>query len=57
MSVYHSYLKLISLSHIFALIDACGRKQLLKFHLAVKIDLVEIVNYLKLFQLGISFAI
>ena len=31
----------------FALIDICAGKQLLIFHLAVKVDLVEVVYYLK----------
>ena len=32
---------------LIALIDACARKQLFKFHLTVKIDLVEVVFYLE----------
>ena len=47
MFVSRSYVKSISPSLLIALIDTCARKQLYKFHLTVKIDLFEVVSYLK----------
>ena len=58
--------KFISPLVLIALIDTPSRKCIdddnliktfIKLHLTVKIDLVEVDYYLKLFQTGISFAI
>ena len=42
-----SYLKFILPLLLIALIDTCAIKQLFKFHLTAKIDLVEVDYYLK----------
>ena len=39
-------MKFIFPSLLIVLIDTCARKQLLKLHLAVEIDIVEVVYYL-----------
>ena len=35
------------ISLLIEMIDTCARKQLQKFHLAVKMNLVEVIYYLK----------
>ena len=48
----------LNLPHfLITLINTRERQQLFYFHLAVKIDLVEVVYYMKSLRTGISFAI